>query len=387
LNIQEPIEFHFSEFDEYIRQGEPDQREKASIWSMAIGLQQVDQLQVSEYLKQTAAEHIEGKITQDEVEKRINAYYQMEESRKEETGTDEADKVAARIVRVMNSQTFTFSPSHYASIHRSLFSGILPHAGTYRDYDISKKEWVLNNASVLYGAADYISDTLRYDFSEEEKYAYKNKSTEEVIHHLSEFIAGIWQIHPFREGNTRTTAVFLVQYLRSLGYSANNDLFAAHSWYFRNALVRANYDNVPKGITRTTEFLELFLRNVLLHEQNELKNRYLHILWTGERPHLTTENVTKNVTKKISQQVTEILKEHKDTQLTDRQEDVLKEILLNPCISAAEMSLKMSPKMSPKKVLSERTIKRDLKALQDAGIIRHIGPSNGGNWEVIRGER
>lgn len=280
-----------STFDEYIRQGEPDQRELAAAWQTAIGLQAVDGLHVSRYLKETASQHIEGTISQEEVERRIAAYYQTEGSREEEAGTDEADMVSSRIVKVLGSNTFTFSPSHYASIHRQLFTGILPHAGTYRDYNFSKKEWVLNNASVLYGAADYISETLNYDFGEEKKYSYKKKKPEEIIAHVASFIAGIWQIHPFREGNTRTTAVFAIQYLRSLGYELDNSAFEQHSWYFRNALVRANYDNLPAGITHTTEYLELFFRNILLGEQNELKNRYLHVDWKKATPQDNSLNI------------------------------------------------------------------------------------------------
>lgn len=283
-----------STFDEYIIQGNPSRRELAEAWRTAIGLQAVDGLHVSRYLQETASQHIEGTISQEEVERRIAAYYQTEESRQEEAGTDEADAVSSRIVNVLRTKTFTFSPSHYASIHRQLFTGILPYAGTYRDYDISKKEWVLNNASVLYGAADYISETLNYDFGEEKKYSYKKKKPEEIIAHVAAFVAGIWQIHPFREGNTRTTAVFAIQYLHSLGYELDNSAFEQHSWYFRNALVRANYDNLPAGITHTTEYLERFFRNILLGEQNELKNRYLHVDWKETTPQDNQLNISNN---------------------------------------------------------------------------------------------
>ncbi len=358
MTISEPLEINFAEFDEYIRQGEPDQQEKASIWSMAIGLQQVDQLHVSNYLKQTAAEHIEGKISQAEVEKRIETYYQMAQSRKEESGTDEADLVSTRISRVMNSQSFTFSPSHYASIHKALFNGILPHAGTYRDYDISKKEWVLNNASVLYGAADYIVETLKYDFSQEQTFVYKGKSTEDVIAHISDFIAGIWQIHPFREGNTRTTAVFLVQYLHSLGYKIDNMPFASHSWYFRNALVRANYDNLPNGISRTTEFLQLFLRNILLGEHNELKNRYLHILWTGERSQIA------KITTKVADKV------------ADKTPDKILHILANnPLATTAQIAQQLN--------MSDSGVRKVVTTLKARGLLRRVGANKNGHWEVI----
>lgn len=366
--MEEPLEINFSEFDEYLRQGEPGQKEKADIWQMAIGLQQVDQLQVSTYLKQTAAEHIEGHITADEVEKRIIAYYQTEEGRKEESGTDEADFVSARIVKLMNSKTFTFSPSHYASIHRALFSGILPFAGTYRDYDISKKEWVLDNASVVYGAADYITETLRYDFGEESKYSYKGKSTEEIIEHLSNFIAGIWQIHPFREGNTRTTAVFLVQYLHKLGYKVSNEPFKQHSWYFRNALVRANYDNMPEGVTRSTEYLELFLRNILLGENNELKNRYLHIRWNEYLKTKSSETSAEGIKTSVEKEKTSVEKKKTSVEIIA----ILRE---NPSSTAQEIATLLGK--------SKRAIEMQLTKLQDAEKIKHHGPNKGGHWEVL----
>lgn len=341
-----------STIEEYIIQGEPSQRELAEAWQTAIGLQAVDGLHVSRYLKETASQHIEGTISQEEVERRIAAYYQTEESREEEAGTDEADAVSSRIVKVLGSKTFTFSPSHYASIHRQLFSGILPHAGTYRDYDISKKEWVLNNASVLYGAADYISETLRYDFGEEQKFSYKKKKPEEIIEHVASFIAGIWQIHPFREGNTRTTAVFAIQYLRSLGYKLDNKPFEEHSWYFRNALVRANYDNLPAGITRTTEYLELFFRNILLGEQNELKNRYLHVDWRGEGKH-----VEKHVEKK--------------PKTSDR---IVAAMKADPYVTGEMLQQLLG--------LSRRGIEDSIARLRKRGRISREGNDNGGRWIV-----
>ena len=155
--------------------------------------------------------------------------------------------------------------------------GIYKHAGKIRDYNITKKEWVLDGATVIYGSASELSATLEYDFSQEKNFSYKYLSMDEIIHHLAVFISNLWQIHIFGEGNTRTTAVFFIKYLRILGFSATNDIFAENAWYFRNALVRANYTNLQKGIHETTEYLEVFLRNLLLNEKNELHNRNLHI--------------------------------------------------------------------------------------------------------------
>lgn len=162
-------------------------------------------------------------------------------------------------------------------IHKKLFAGIYGHAGKLRDYNITKKEWVLNGATVLYGSASELRATLDYDFAEEKKFSYKNLSMEEIIHHLAIFISRLWQIHVFGEGNTRTTAVFFIKYLRTLGFDVTNDIFAENAWYFRNALVRANYNDLKNGVHETTEYLELFLRNLLLDEKNELHNRTMHI--------------------------------------------------------------------------------------------------------------
>ena len=191
--------------------------------------------------------------------------------------TEEADKVSSRIAEILSETAFSFSPNEYVSIHRKLFQGIYKHAGKIRDYNITKKEWVLDGATVMYGSASELRATLEYDFSQEKDYSYKGLSMDEIIHHLAVFVSRLWQIHIFGEGNTRTTAVFFIKYLRTLGFSATNDIFAENAWYFRNALVRANYTNLQKGIYETTEYLEVFLRNLLLNEKNELHNRNLHI--------------------------------------------------------------------------------------------------------------
>ena len=154
---------------------------------------------------------------------------------------------------------------------------IYEHAGEIRKFNISKKEWILNGASVTYGDFSSLKDMLEYDISQEKSVDYSKFSRDERIKHIAKFIADLWQIHPFAEGNTRTTAVFLIKYLRSLGFDVTNDLFAKNSWYFRNALVRANYNNVSKEIFETTEYLELFLRNLLYNENNKLSNRQMHV--------------------------------------------------------------------------------------------------------------
>lgn len=267
-------------FKEYIKESEPSKRVKGYAWHTAIGLQAVDGLETSEYLAHTAARNIEGEISFDEVSTLLQAYYKENPARDAGDRTEEADKVSARIAALLSERAFSFTPNEYLSIHRSLFAGIFSHAGCIRGYNITKKEWVLNGATVLYGSATELQATLNYDLSEERKFSYKNLSMSEVIHHLAIFISRLWQIHVFSEGNTRTTAVFFIKYLRTLGFDVTNDIFAENAWYFRNSLVRANYNDLKNGIHETTEFLELFLRNLLLNENHPLHNRTLHISGT-----------------------------------------------------------------------------------------------------------
>ena len=265
-------------FKEYLRESEPDKAHKGYAWSTAIGLQAVDGLKPSKYLIDTAIQNIEGKITMKEAQSLIDSYYEERPVHlSDNERTEEADKVSSRIAEILSETAFSFSPNEYISIHRKLFWGIYKHAGKIRDYNITKKEWVLNGATEIYGSASELRATLEYDFSQEKDFSYKGLSMDEIIHHLAVFVSRLWQIHIFGEGNTRTTAVFFIKYLRTLGFSATNDIFAENAWYFRNALVRANYTNLQKGIHETTEYLEAFLRNLLLNEKNELHNRNLHI--------------------------------------------------------------------------------------------------------------
>ena len=265
-------------FKEYLKESEPDKVYKGYAWSTAIGLQAVDGLKPSKYLIDTAIQNIEGKITMKEAQSLIDNYYEERPVHlSDDERTEEADKVSSRIAEILSETAFSFSPNEYISIHRKLFQGIYKHAGKLRDYNITKKEWVLDGVTVMYGSASELRATLEYDFSQEKDFSYKDLSMEEIIHHLAAFISRLWQIHIFGEGNTRTTAVFFIKYLRSLGFDATNDIFAENAWYFRNALVRANYTNLQKSIHETTEYLEVFLRNLLLNEKNELHNRDLHI--------------------------------------------------------------------------------------------------------------
>jgi fido (protein-threonine AMPylation protein) len=334
-------------FDEYLRQGEPNKAEKAIVWKTAIGLQKVDGLKPSEYLIEIAKQNIEGDITIDEVKKRIECYYQQHPTQTDEDRTEEADKVSARIAEMLGEQTFTFSPAEYLAIHRRLFTGIYKFAGKIRDYNITKKEWVLNGETVLYASADSLNATLEYDFEQERKFSYKGLSEQEFIEHMAHFISSLWQIHIFGEGNTRTTAIFLIKYLRKLGFkNVNNDLFANHSWYFRNALVRAHYEDLSSGIYRTKKFLNHFLSNLLLKENYLLKNREIHIL----------ADTVKSQTDTVNDTVFSLI--NKDRKIT-----------------ANEISERLKMSLS--------TVRRKIKDLRNNGKIERIGSDKTGHWKII----
>lgn len=266
------------EFDEYIRQVEPFAQESANAWKTAIGLQQVDGLKPSSYLLDTARKNIEGDITIDEVRQLLDSYYKSKTIKTaEEHNEEEADKVSANIKKILSSRTLAFNTNGFISIHRRIFDGVFSHAGEIRNYNISKKEWVLRGNSVDYLNWEDLRRALDFDIQQERDFDYKGLTEEQKIKHICHFVSGLWQIHPFCEGNTRTTAVFTIQYLRSIGYNVDNEILALHSWYFRNALVRANYKNSKLGINYDSSFLEKFFQNLLLGANYELKNRYLVI--------------------------------------------------------------------------------------------------------------
>ena len=292
------------DLSEYLRAKEPGKAELAGLWRAAIGLQKVDGLTPSVYLVETARRNIEGEITIAEAGKIIGEYYKSKAVRAEaaKTRTDEADIVSQRITGILAEPTFSFSPASYVSIHRKLFAGVYKHAGKIRDYNITKSEWVLKKDTVRYESADVIAATLEYEFERERRFNYKGLSPQETIAHFSRFIADVWQIHAFGEGNTRTTAIFAAKYLRTLGYTVENDIFADNSFYFRNALVRANYANVPQGIHPTLVYLERFFANLLLGENNELKSRYL-LVGLHEEPKSLAPSEREQVGEQVREQV------------------------------------------------------------------------------------
>ncbi|MGI6735141.1 MAG: Fic family protein [Bacilli bacterium] len=273
-------------FVEYLKEKDPSTKQKKYSWYTAIGLQKVDGLKTSDYLKEVAKRNIEGEITLDDSKRLIDSYYKEAPDIKKDT--EEADKVSVKIAKILSKKAFTFSVVEYVNIHKFLFEDVCSHAGKFREHNITKKEWILDADTVVYGNATTLKETLEYDINQEKKVSYARLTKEQIIKHISTFVANLWQIHPFSEGNTRTTAVFLIKYLRLLGFNVTNDLFAENAWYFRNALVRANYNNASKQVFQTTEYLELFLKNLLYNENNVLSNRYLHVNYK-EKPDIGAE--------------------------------------------------------------------------------------------------
>ena len=342
------------ELSEYIKQGEPEKQEKAKTWETAIGLQDVDGLKPSEYLLDTAKEHIEGNINIDEAKKRINSYYEQSNERNNEDNTEEADKVSVRITEILSEKAFNFSPTEMLNIHKRLFTGIYKEAGKYREYNFTKKEWILNDDTVTYSSYETIKETIEYDFNQEKNFSYKDLSLDDSISHLSRFISNIWQVHPFCEGNTRTAAVFLIKYLRTFGFNVNDEIFADNSWYFRNALVRANYKNYEKNVFEDITFLEKFFYNLLTNTKYELKNRYMHIDYKE-----TIEEISSNV-----------------SSLSLEEQAILNIIKNNPSIKQEDIALQINK--------SVRTIKNYMSEMQKKGIIERKNGKRDGEWIILK---
>ncbi len=368
----------FASFDEYLRQGEPTQKESAENWKVAIGLQAVDGLQTSSYLIDVARRNIEGEISIEESRKLIDSYYLSKTARTpKDEEEEEADKVSANIAKILASKTFAFNTNGYVSLHRRIFEGVFKHAGEIRQYDITKKEWVLEGDTVNYLNWEDLRRALDWDMEQEKNFRYSGLSDDEKIEHIAKFVSGIWQIHAFREGNTRTTAVFTIQYLRSLGYKVNNEMFAKHSWYFRNALVRANYRNIHKEIEYSPIYLVRFFRNLLLGDGWVLKNRYLHI-------HPTEEwKVQPNIKKDLATNKAEEMVDRKGGQESDSvdrkggqktRETILKMIATNPSISSTDMAKRLG--------INRSAVSKHLKRLKEEHSIQRQGPTKGGLWII-----
>lgn len=316
---------------------------KNYIIQTGIGLQDVDQLKNSTNFLIESDRYIKGEISLDDLDNIISSYYKNKIDNEERT--EEADKVSIRIAKIISENSFTFTLGQLLTIHKTLFDGLLSHPGELRKYNFSKKERVLDGESVTYGDYRELETTLRYDFEQEKKFSYKGLNRDEIIEHLAIFISNLWQIHPFEEGNTRTVAVFFIKYLRSLGFDVTNDTFAKNSLYFRNSLVRANYNNINKGIFEDRSYLIKFLRNLILGEKNVLKNRELHV-------------------KEVKVEIENGSKESK----------ILTLIKENPYITSEELSIKIGA--------SVRTIKTKLKILEISNKIKRVNGKRYGYWEI-----
>lgn len=342
-----------SELKPYLAHDLTGQNQRSHYWRTAIGLQAVDGLQPSDYLIATANENISGSITLDEAQSRIESYYSTRPTAPDDSRIEEADKVSTRIAAILAEDAFSFSPVEYIAIHRRLFDGIYDFAGKIRDYNITKKEWVLHDATVYYVSAQSIRDTLDYDFAQEKAFDYKGLSKSQIARHIAKFISDLWQVHAFGEGNTRATAVFAIKYLHNFGFDLANDIFAANAWYFRNSLVRASYNNLAKGIHATQEYLDCFLGNLLFGENNVLKNRDLLAM-----PGLSSAaefggKFGENPTQKM---IIQIMRDQ-------------------PSTSAKAIAAEIG--------ITSRAVEKSIRELKKLGIIRRIGADRGGHWEVM----
>lgn len=353
------------EFDSYYQARSASKRERAENWAVAIGLQKVDGLTPSQYLIDVARRHIEGDISGSAATSLVDRYYETKDGHDIPEDIKEADRVSARINEVIEEEGFNLSPTYLTGLHGLIFEGVFPHAGSIREVNLRKREWVLRGDSVTYGHAPMIEKTLEYDFDREREYSYANKAKDEVVSHLARFISNIWQIHPFREGNTRTTAVFAIKYLKSMRIAASNAIFAEHAWYFRNALVRANYENPLKGYHRDLEPLERFFRNLVLGETNELKNRYLLVgISETEKSALGKKRSEKGGQKKA------VRKSGQKT--VDR---LLALLETQPHLTQTGMVAALG--------VTRSTIQKHITSLKVAGRLKRIGPDKGGHWEVL----
>ena len=251
------------------------------------------------------------------------------------------------------------------TIHRRLFEDVFDHAGKIRTYNITKKEWVLKGDTVIYASWNSIKDTLDYDFRTEKEFSYEGLSLNESIKHLVKFASDIWQIHPFAEGNTRATAVFMIKYMKTFGLKVDNDAFKKHSWYFRNALVRANYNDLKNGIHATTKYLEMFFSNLLLGTDYELKNRYMHVDYIPEQDDTECQSINSKVPKV----------QNDTLKCTLEEMAVMRLISDNPAITQKELAGATGKSIS--------TVKRIMSSLQEKGYVRRVNGKRYGKWEVL----
>ena len=356
-----------NEFDKYYEATEPGYRERAIGWATAIGLQDVDGLKPSKYLISTAKRNIEGEITANEARQLVDAHYEVKGDHDIPENSEEADKVAARINQIIHTPAFRLSPEFYLGLHGRIFEGVFPHAGKLRDVDLTKKEWVLNGDTVQYEISFMLQKSLEYDFEQEKKFKYKGLCEDAFIARFASFISGIWQIHPFREGNTRTTAVFAIKYLRSKGYEVSNDLFKDKSFYFRNALVRANYENQKLNVEKTQLPLEEFFKVLLFGYDLELKNRFLRI---GQEYGTKTASAIGDLHRNAV--ANDGVNDGVKSALNATEEKAVKAILRNCRINALELASELGVK--------KRQAERVIAALKAKAGLKRRGADKNGEW-------
>ena len=371
------------DFEQYYEATEPGQRERAYAWATAIGLQDVDGLKPSKYLLATAKRHIEGEISQADARRLVDEYYETKEAHDLPDDVKEADKVAARMIGIIGSPTFNFSVAYYLGLHRQIFDGVFKFAGEIRSVELTKHEWVLKGDTVQYTPSCMIMDTLEYDFAREGKFKYTGLSEDAFVEHFASFISGIWQIHPFREGNTRTAGLFAIKYLRSKGFDVTNDLFAEKSYYFRNALVRANYENTQLGVEKTPLPLEDFFKVLIYGYDVELKNRFLRI---GCEYGSATAEATKDLHRhdKSKSTMKSTMKNDDESTMKNGGEGTTS---LNATDTKIVNIIKENgsvtiPAIAQRIGLTKEGVFKALKRLKTSNRIRRVGPDKGGHWEV-----
>ncbi len=371
------------DFNQYYEATEPGRRERAYAWATAIGLQDVDGLKPSRHLIATAKRHIEGEISQADARRIVDEYYETKESHDLPDDVKEADKAATRMIGIIGSPTFNFSVAYYLGLHRQIFDGVFKFAGEIREVELTKREWVLNGDTVQYTPSCMIMDTLEYDFAREGKFKYKGLSEDAFVEHFAAFISSIWQIHPFREGNTRTAGLFAIKYLRSKGFDVTNDLFAEKSYYFRNALVRANYENAQRGIEKAPLPLEDFFKVLIYGYDIELKNRFLRI---GCEYGSATAEATKNLHRQGKSESTMKITMKKDDESAMKNESE-STTRLNATDTKIVNIIKEDgfttiPAIAQRIGLTKEGVFKALKRLKTSNHIRRVGPDKGGHWEV-----
>lgn len=254
----------------YVSTGEGTPATRSTAWNIGFGLQAADGLTPSDYAVEQSEEQISGKATYAEIEHRLREYHS---SRKGETEHFEADIVSTRISSILQTESFVFTPPMLRHIHRHLFDGVFRDdwVGRWRQINLTKKEPVLREDSVPYAPFHLVGEMLDYDFGQEKERQtrYPQTGRHEIASSAFGFVSGLWQIHPFREGNTRTTAVFAILYFRQLGFTISDEPFASNSQYFRDALV---LDNTFNPDFKNPAPLRRFMEKMLFDPSIELKD-------------------------------------------------------------------------------------------------------------------